>query len=617
MLDHTTTPGRSRPDHSQAISPVAFLYTRSPPKDNKVADIIADWSAGIKGLIPLAETFAAGHLVGELNGLFDGSNQSFEYPFDSITQRMKHPHQHHDSNPTSDNHHHHHYSQNFTVPTIKYPFLGDDPMIPTPNPSPLKPKRSRSTLGNNDANHYSNTYNQPSQSSSIAASNNNNNTNQQQSSFFIEQQQQTSTSTNLQKAASILQSALKSSPQRHRHRHRRQTLAAKTQGLDAALESLRQKRKDEAEGLILLLKSREGALGSYGKELRKFRGNGEGGDGNESMDEDEYDNVHHLGANGGDSGRPSIQRLAGATGTGVGGNQLLNSDDTVDDEEDNVLPTPMLLSTASSSLTELGSIKEGGTDYDDDQEDNQEEHDGLDDTDTDYHPNSNKQHLQHLHPSKLSTKSTVTGLTTSSRKPKRKRATSTNDPYSSDTAATNSLAPSPSSSTASTPATRKPVSTRGGGRPKTQDDTALPEYLSFFHTPSSSVAATNATANAAAASFSTRGGSGRKRTRSELIGKAEKSSCYYQPPSDTAYLLTSAAEMLSKQESDEAAVATAVKVSPKKKNTARIEWGHGPITSPLSDDMAVDEQEGVMNGGEGAVEEPNGLDLLALALGFE
>ncbi|KAJ3380077.1 hypothetical protein HDU84_006190 [Entophlyctis sp. JEL0112] len=61
-----------------------------------------------------------------------------------------------------------------------------------------------------------------------------------------------------------------SSAHHHQPPRRQNALAAKAQALANALENLKVKRAQEAERLVQLLRSREGALGSYGAELRRF-----------------------------------------------------------------------------------------------------------------------------------------------------------------------------------------------------------------------------------------------------------------------------------------------------------------------------------------------------------
>ncbi|KAJ3229453.1 hypothetical protein HDU81_005368 [Chytriomyces hyalinus] len=83
---------------------------------------------------------------------------------------------------------------------------------------------------------------------------------------------------------------LSASPVKHRRQH---VLIAKSRRLTDAVALLKEQRRAEAEGLKKLLKSRVGALGTYGAELRRFVVGGSGdlggkdGEENEQMDEDE------------------------------------------------------------------------------------------------------------------------------------------------------------------------------------------------------------------------------------------------------------------------------------------------------------------------------------------
>ncbi|KAJ3408385.1 hypothetical protein HDU80_005889 [Chytriomyces hyalinus] len=83
---------------------------------------------------------------------------------------------------------------------------------------------------------------------------------------------------------------ISASPVKHRRQH---VLIAKSRRLTDAVALLKEQRRAEAEGLKKLLKSRVGALGTYGAELRRFVVGGSGdlgskdGEENEQMDEDE------------------------------------------------------------------------------------------------------------------------------------------------------------------------------------------------------------------------------------------------------------------------------------------------------------------------------------------
>ncbi|KAI9345670.1 hypothetical protein BDR26DRAFT_856427 [Obelidium mucronatum] len=183
-------------------------------------------------------------------------------------------------------------------------------------------------------------------------------------------------STNLMEAATLLQTTLNSSPNHTRRRRRQTTLAAKTETLGAALETLRQKRREEAAGLIQLLKSRAGALGSYGKELRKYRGGeGEEEEGRGFGEDDFIDEEEGGGGGGGHNDEETADERDNVRGR--------SRDVYEGEEEGDIFPTPRL-STAASFLSD-GRLEEEEDDEDLEEETEEEVKEAVE-TDMDYTP---------------------------------------------------------------------------------------------------------------------------------------------------------------------------------------------------------------------------------------
>ncbi|ORY51092.1 hypothetical protein BCR33DRAFT_502649 [Rhizoclosmatium globosum] len=205
----------------------------------------SDWSCGIDGLTPLELTFATEERTQEWMSrcaFISDSCPIYEYsPFSSSNNNNT------DNDP----------SLNPSDNSISFP---------TPNPSPLKSKlqskRQKAQAVSQPMLHFPPST--PIDASSSSSS----------SSAMIPHPQGND-AVKLQEATTLLQSTL-GSP--YRRRRRGMSLAAKTEHLTVALESLRQKRSAEQAGLIHLLKTKDSVLGNYGKELRRFVGGEEGGD---------------------------------------------------------------------------------------------------------------------------------------------------------------------------------------------------------------------------------------------------------------------------------------------------------------------------------------------------
>ncbi|KAJ3381092.1 hypothetical protein HDU84_005381 [Entophlyctis sp. JEL0112] len=227
----------------------------TPPKEAPTKRFMpapggADWAAGIPGLVPLADTFSS---AAALPASVTFITSAVQYP--PITKLHCAPRLN-NVQPNSD---------------VQGLENEDDDLhqgdFPTPNPSPFKGRRKAIA---SPAKFTTNTKISESPDNATDL----NETIKHNPSFGGRQPSTTSPAQEHDAMRLLHAPSFQDSEDilhaQHQPPRRQNALAAKAQALAIALENLKVERAQEAERLVQLLRSREGALGSYGAELRRF-----------------------------------------------------------------------------------------------------------------------------------------------------------------------------------------------------------------------------------------------------------------------------------------------------------------------------------------------------------